>query len=174
MALQTINVGTPNGNNGDFIRNAMIKVNENFTEIYPIDSAPSPLNVVHNTNTLFDGNPTITVNTRRSCGIAIVNFFIEAQLIGTAGNDYVYEGSFQLDPLLFDPLNDIQYAGNLSLQPSSISNKVLDSMTSFVHVNPGYGEANTFFYYFIKINYSTINSTACLLIGNAVYPLKNF
>lgn len=34
MAKQTINIGTPNGNNGDFVRDAFDKVNDNFTELY--------------------------------------------------------------------------------------------------------------------------------------------
>ena len=39
MAQQTIQVGAaPNDNNGDFIRDAFIKVNENFTELYTDDA----------------------------------------------------------------------------------------------------------------------------------------
>lgn len=35
MARQTINVGTgPNSKNGDVLRNAFIKINENFADLY--------------------------------------------------------------------------------------------------------------------------------------------
>jgi hypothetical protein len=34
MAKQTIDLGTPNGKNGDVIRDAFNKVNQNFTELY--------------------------------------------------------------------------------------------------------------------------------------------
>ena len=34
MAKQTINLGTPNGKDGDIIRDAFQKVNQNFTELY--------------------------------------------------------------------------------------------------------------------------------------------
>lgn len=34
MAKQSINLGTPNGNNGDPLRTAFSKINENFTELY--------------------------------------------------------------------------------------------------------------------------------------------
>lgn len=34
MAKQLINLGTPNGHNGDVVRDAFRKVNENFTELY--------------------------------------------------------------------------------------------------------------------------------------------
>jgi len=36
MAKQTINLGTPNGRNGDIIRDAFNKVNQNFTELYDL------------------------------------------------------------------------------------------------------------------------------------------
>lgn len=40
MAKQNINIGTSaNSRNGDPIRNAFDKVNQNFTEIYTLDSA---------------------------------------------------------------------------------------------------------------------------------------
>jgi hypothetical protein len=39
MAKQDINLGTPNGKDGDLIRDAFNKVNQNFTELYTsIDS----------------------------------------------------------------------------------------------------------------------------------------
>ena len=34
MAKKTINLGTPNGKDGDIIRDAFNKVNQNFTELY--------------------------------------------------------------------------------------------------------------------------------------------
>ncbi len=34
MAKQTINLGTPNNKDGDIIRDAFNKVNQNFTELY--------------------------------------------------------------------------------------------------------------------------------------------
>jgi hypothetical protein len=36
MAKKTINLGTPNGKNGDVIRDAFQKVNDNFNEIYAL------------------------------------------------------------------------------------------------------------------------------------------
>ena len=40
MAKQVINVGAvANDGNGDPIRTAGIKINENFTEVYPVESA---------------------------------------------------------------------------------------------------------------------------------------
>jgi chromosome segregation ATPase len=36
MAKQLINLGTPNGKNGDVIRDAFNKVNQNFDELYEI------------------------------------------------------------------------------------------------------------------------------------------
>ena len=36
MAKQTINLGTPNGKDGDIIRDAFQKVNQNFTELYTL------------------------------------------------------------------------------------------------------------------------------------------
>lgn len=38
MAKQTINLGTPNGRNGDAIRDAFQKVNNNFEELYVLIS----------------------------------------------------------------------------------------------------------------------------------------
>ena len=34
MAKQIINLGTPNGRNGDVVRDAFTKVNANFSELY--------------------------------------------------------------------------------------------------------------------------------------------
>jgi hypothetical protein len=36
MSKQTINLGTPNGKNGDPLRTAFSKVNQNFTELYAL------------------------------------------------------------------------------------------------------------------------------------------
>jgi len=37
MAKQEINLGTPNGKDGDLVRDAFNKVNQNFTELYTAD-----------------------------------------------------------------------------------------------------------------------------------------
>jgi len=39
MAKQSINLGTPNGKNGDIIRDAFQKVNDNFSELYALNGA---------------------------------------------------------------------------------------------------------------------------------------
>jgi hypothetical protein len=52
MAKQTINLGTPNGKNGDIIRDAFQKINENFTEIYG-DAPSTPINVPGATPTVI-------------------------------------------------------------------------------------------------------------------------
>ena len=39
MAKQLINLGTPNGKDGDIIRTAFDKVNQNFTEVYDITTS---------------------------------------------------------------------------------------------------------------------------------------
>lgn len=36
MTKQTINLGTPNGKDGDLIRDAFDKVNDNFDEVYQV------------------------------------------------------------------------------------------------------------------------------------------
>jgi len=38
MAQQNINIGTPNGQNGDFVRDAFSKAEDNFTELYNIST----------------------------------------------------------------------------------------------------------------------------------------
>lgn len=39
MTQQTVNVGTtPNSGGGDPLRDAMVKINENFTEVYAADA----------------------------------------------------------------------------------------------------------------------------------------
>ena len=48
MAKQLINLGTPNGKDGDIIRTAFDKVNQNFTEVYDI-TASLPNNVASTT-----------------------------------------------------------------------------------------------------------------------------
>ena len=41
MTKQTINLGTPNGKDGDLIRDAFDKVNDNFDELYNITGVVS-------------------------------------------------------------------------------------------------------------------------------------
>ena len=88
MAQQTINVGTGNdSNNGDPLRTAGIKINDNFTELYTLhqptprfgvynyDNTLSPLTVVATTWTTIPNNAlgTDTLTTGGLTGVDIYN-----------------------------------------------------------------------------------------------------
>jgi hypothetical protein len=63
MSQQIIGVGSlANDGTGDPLRTAMIKINENFTEIYSKDAVGSNLDISGNTisSTVADGNVEIT------------------------------------------------------------------------------------------------------------------
>ena len=54
MAKQTIDLGTPNGKDGDVIRDAFNKINQNFDEIYEIIVLDGG-----SASTVFDNDTTI-------------------------------------------------------------------------------------------------------------------
>lgn len=66
MAKQVINIGTPNGGDGDFVRDAFDKANDNFTELYDtkIEAVVAGTGItIDNTDPLtpiINGTPTIT------------------------------------------------------------------------------------------------------------------
>jgi hypothetical protein len=69
MTQQIINIGTPNKGNGDPLRNAFLKINQNFTELYNTAGAdvqiPSQIN---NSGKLLTTNGTTPSWTNRIDG----------------------------------------------------------------------------------------------------------
>ena len=63
MAKQTINIGTtPNDGTGDALRNAFIKVNDNFTEVYNNSSNPSVVDLSATDGTIVTGTTDDTLS----------------------------------------------------------------------------------------------------------------
>jgi hypothetical protein len=85
MAQQNFNVGTPNGDNGDFVRDAFNKIEDNFTELYN-----------YNTN-VVDVYAQWTSN---------LNFVVTAQSFPVAGEWYSIGGEFGLTLDAADPTFD--------------------------------------------------------------------
>ena len=94
MAQQIISVGTlANDGTGDPLRTAMIKVNENFTEIYGRDAVGSNLDITANTitSTNANGNIELQPNAAGQVVIAKNNVIIQtsktpASSVGATGD----------------------------------------------------------------------------------------
>jgi hypothetical protein len=94
MAQQIISVGTlANDGTGDPLRTAMIKVNENFTEIYSRDAVGSNLDITANTitSTNTNGNIELQPNAAGQVIIAKNNVIIQtsktpSSSVGAAGD----------------------------------------------------------------------------------------
>lgn len=94
MVQQVVNVGSaPNDGTGDTVRNGMIKVNNNFTEIYTTYTMTGVLTVgnstvnasVSNAVGYYFGNSTATFTANNS-RIAITNFSVNSSLVNAAAN----------------------------------------------------------------------------------------
>ena len=94
MAQQVVNVGSaPNDGTGDTVRNGMIKINNNFTEIYTTYNMTGMLIVgnstvnasISNAVGYYFGNSTATFTANNS-KIAITNFSVNSSLVNAAAN----------------------------------------------------------------------------------------
>lgn len=94
MVQQVVNVGSaPNDGNGDTVRDGMIKINNNFTEIYTTYTMTGMITVgnstvnasVSNAVGYYFGNSTATFTANNS-KIAITNFSVNSSLVNAAAN----------------------------------------------------------------------------------------
>jgi hypothetical protein len=94
LVQQVVNVGSaPNDGTGDTVRNGMIKINNNFTEIYTTYTMTGMVTVgnstvnasVSNAVGYYFGNSTATFTANNS-RIAITNFSVNSSLVNAAAN----------------------------------------------------------------------------------------
>jgi len=142
MAQQIINLGTSaNAGDGDDLRSAMDKTNDNFTEVYTAGPVGSNITITNNSISSTNTNGNITLATDGTGVIQIANDIVpdvnNLRWIGTANNRPmgIYVGSAGL--IADGPINVPNFA-NATVRDSTITTPVQGMIVVTANVYQGY------------------------------------
>ena len=142
MAQQIIDLGTSaNAGDGDNLRSAMDKTNDNFTEVYTAGPVGSNISITNNSISSTNTNGNITLATDGTGVIQIANDIIpdvnNTRWIGTANNRPmgIYVGSAGL--IADGPINVPDFA-NATVRDSTITTPVQGMIVVTANVYQGY------------------------------------
>ena len=142
MAQQIINLGTSaNAGDGDDLRSAMDKTNDNFTEVYTAGPVGSNITITNNSISSTNTNGNITLATDGTGVIQIANNIVpdvnNLRWIGTANNRPmgIYVGSAGL--IADGPINVPNFA-NATVRDSTITTPVQGMIVVTANVYQGY------------------------------------
>ena len=142
MAQQIINLGTSaNAGDGDDLRSAMDKTNDNFTEVYTAGPVGSNITITNNSISSTNTNGNITLATDGTGVIQIANDIVpdvnNLRWIGTANNRPmgIYVGSAGL--IADGPINVPNFA-NATVRDNTITTPVQGMIVVTANVYQGY------------------------------------
>ena len=142
MTQQIINLGTSaNAGDGDNLRSAMDKTNDNFTEVYAAGPVGSNIAITNNTITSTDTNGNVTLATNGAGVIQFTNNVIpdvnDLRWIGSATNRPrgIYVGSAGI--IADGPINMPNFA-NAAVRDSTITTPVQGMVVVTANVYQGY------------------------------------
>ncbi len=142
MAQQIINLGTSaNAGDGDDLRSAMDKTNDNFTEVYTAGPVGSNITITNNSISSTNTNGNITLATDGTGVIQIANDIVpdvnNIRWIGTANNRPrgIYVGSAGI--IADGPINVPDFA-NATVRDSTITTPVQGMLVVTANVYQGY------------------------------------
>ena len=142
MAQQIINLGTSaNAGDGDDLRSAMDKTNDNFTEVYTAGPVGSNISITNNSISSTNTNGNITLATDGTGVIQIANDIVpdvnNLRWIGTANNRPmgIYVGSAGL--IADGPINVPNFA-NATVRDNTITTPVQGMIVVTANVYQGY------------------------------------
>ena len=142
MAQQIINLGTSaNAGDGDDLRSAMDKTNDNFTEVYTAGPVGSNITITNNSISSTNTNGNITLATDGTGVIQIANDIVpdvnDLRWIGTANNRPrgIYVGSAGI--IADGPINVPDFA-NATVRDSTITTPVQGMLVVTANVYQGY------------------------------------
>ena len=142
MAQQIINLGTSaNAGDGDDLRSAMDKTNDNFTEVYTAGPVGSNITITNNSISSTNTNGNITLATDGTGVIQIANDIVpdvnNLRWIGTANNRPmgIYVGSAGL--IADGPINVPDFA-NATVRDSTITTPVQGMIVVTANIYQGY------------------------------------
>ena len=159
MAKQTVNLGTPNGNNGDPLRTAFAKVNDNFTELYTalgLDVAPLNLGAFEfsgSTMSTTDSSAitidqATTISSNLTVGGDILPSVANGGDLGSSANPwrslYVSNNTIYIggNALKIDSNGDLTLNNNRIVQENG-EYLVLDNLTDVIANSPSVGDVLT-------------------------------
>ena len=142
MAQQIIDLGTSaNAGDGDNLRSAMDKTNDNFTEVYTAGPVGSNISITNNSISSTNTNGNITLATDGTGVIQIANDIVpdvnDLRWIGTANNRPrgIYVGSAGI--IADGPINVPDFA-NATVRDSTITTPVQGMLVVTANVYQGY------------------------------------